>query len=707
MKVPFKIIIANHKRDLTAFREAAFYTEPLDKPEMAQLSEAFNNYFISKASDAREGTEQVRYLVVSAERQDYDAAVEFFNSLENSLRTMFRNLDASIHPMDAKERLESLHRIYRMGRESEFAFDFQTYVKNAKDFKAAFAPDYIKEYDDHLESDGLYHRTLYVRDFAFGSINDEFIKDITSAPYHTITTLDIVPVAKDNAIRFVQNKYDGVQRAIEKMRMSRVANNQIFSEIPAAIRRESGELETLYELLKDTDENLYFVGITIIITAGSLQELDNITESIRQIAGESNMHMEPHWLYQLDAFKTSLPIAGRYIRSSRTLNTDNLTRLVPFNAQDLMDTSGICYGVNLATKNLIYANRRTLMNQNGFIFGMSGSGKTYIASTEMEQMILKHPKDTLLVIDPKGEYKERILAIGGEYIDISLQSGHHINPLEYNALAATDPDAFISTKSDFMLSICDAACKDGISDVQRSAIDRCIHILYAELVLKKDVDYRTLPEVTMVDFYNILKTQSGNEAQKLAEIMEIFVTGSLNLFAHPTNVDMSNQMLGFGISGVGQNLWNIAMLIMIEFIRTKIKDNFKNGIFTWFYVDEFHELLGKDYTESYMEQFWKEMRSFGCGCTGMTQNIRDTLENKRTKNMLANSDFVLMLKQSDNDVDELAMLYGLSDAQADAITNVPPGHGLLKFGNKFLQFSFEMPGDSLIYKLNNSDPASK
>lgn len=704
MKVPFKIVIGNHKRDMDKFRKMVFYDEtgdPLDT-----LRQAFNDYFTASISDIHEGIEQQRYLVVSAERQDYGSSVEFFTMLENTIRSIFRGIGSAIRPLSAEKRLEVLHRIYMLGHESEYHFDMDSAIKNARDFKNVFLPDYIRENEDHLESDGMYHRVLYIKDWPFGNIQESFLKEITTAPYHTVTTLDIVPIDKADAVKFAFDKYMGVERTIAKMQRWRTQNDAILADIPFDKQRESDVLQSLYELLQSTDENLYYVGITILITAKSRQELENITESIKTIAAGHSMTLSPHWLRQMDAFKTTLPVAGRYIRTSRTLNTSSLTKLIPFNAQELLDDGGICYGRNQATGSMIFGNRRLLLNSHGFILAVSGSGKTFSVKTEIEQLVLRYPKDNILVIDPKSEYFDFIRKLGGEVIDVGIQSPHHINPLEFNGLAKTDPMAFVKQKSEFLLSLCDAACKSGISDMQRSIIDRCLNILYTR-IFDKDLDISRFPPLTLKDFYGILKAQTDPEAQDLAAVLEIFITGSLDVFAHPTNVDIDNPRIVFGISGVSKDLWGIAMMTIMEFVRSRVDENYKKGVSTWFFCDEFHELLGKPYTEEYMENFWKTMRYMGCGCTGITQDISDLLENKRTRNMLANSEYILMLKQAGTDIDDLASLIDLSETQIGYVTNNPAGTGLIKFGGKIIPFDMSIPEDSLIYNLNNSDPSKK
>lgn len=701
MRAPFKIVIANHQRDMEKFRKMVYYEAAGDG--LDDLREAFNDYFSSNISDAHEGIEQMRYLVVSAERKDYETTVEFFTTLENNIRSIYQGIGSSIRPFDAKARMELLHRIYLLGHESEFHFDMESAVKNGRNFKNCFLPDYIREYEDHMESDGKFHRVLYIKDWPFGSIGDNFLKEITTTPYHTITTMDIVPMGKADSVKFAFDKYQGVDRTIAKMQRWRVNNNAILSEIPFDKQRESEVLKNLYELLQSTDENLYFCGISILITADSKQELDNITESLQTIAAGNSMTLSIHWLRQMDAFKTTLPVAGRYVRTSRTLNTSSLTRLLPFNAQELLDDGGIGYGRNPATGSMIFGNRKLLLNRHGFILAVSGSGKSFAVKTEMEQLMLRYPEDHVIVIDPKGEYFELFKKLGGEVIDVGIQSKHHLNPLEYNDLAKTDARAFVKQKSEYLLSLCDAACKDGISDIQRSIIDRCLNILYVR-IFDKDMDVSQLSPLSLKDFYGILKTQPDAEAKDLASVLEIFITGSLDVFAYPTNVDTRNSRIVFGISGVSKDLWGIAMITIMEFIKSRVAGNHSEKISTWFYCDEFHELLGKPYTEEYMENFWKTMRYMGCGCTGIDQNISDLLASKRTRNMLANSEYILMLKQSGTDPDELASLLDLSDAQMGYITNSDAGTGLLKFGSKIIPFDQRVSPESLIYKLNNSDP---
>ena len=589
-----------------------------------------------------------------------------------------------------------LHDFYHLGEEEGFSFDLKHARKVGADFRNDLCNGMLKYFPDHIEDEGKYIRAMFIKKYP-SSLSDRFLNEITSLPVHSITSIDVVPIPKDLTTKTLQKKYLGIESDIIKQQRVRNKNNDFSTEISYAKRTEKKEIEEIMDDVRENDQCLFYVAVTLIIVAESKEELESVTETVETIGKRNSVTIDTHYLKQREALNTALPIGVRQVETMRTMLTQSVAVLMPFNVQELNAVGGNYYGINQISKNINVGNRKGLINGNGFIFGVPGSGKSFFAKQEMGNVFL-NTQDDVIVIDPMNEYFDIADTFGGAIVNLSAYTKNYVNPLAANLAHMNERGIrdVIADKSEFMLSLCDQLLGNALNQKHHSIIDRCIRELYMRAWKVKKVP-------VMTDFYHILKSQKEMEAQELALSLELFVEGSLNIFNHQTNVDVDNRFTVYGIQDLGSQLAPVAMLVMMEAIQQRIIDNGKRGRATWLYIDECHVLLNSDYSATYLQQLWKKVRKQGGLCTGITQNVVDLLQNYIAMTLLSNSEFVALLKQANVDSAKLAEVIGVSDAQLQYVHNSPSGTGLLKCGSVVIPFDNQISKDSDLYKLYNTN----
>jgi len=401
-----------------------------------------------------------------------------------------------------------------------------------------------------------------------------------------------------------------------------------------------------------------------------------------------------------------LPIGVRQVETMRSMLTQSLAVLMPFNVQELNDKSGNYYGINQVSKNINIGNRKRLLNGNGFVFGVPGSGKSFFCKMEMGNVFLGSENDEIIVIDPMHEYFDIARKYGGAVVTMSTYTDNYVNPMhmDIRSLDLNDSKGMIREKGEFMLGLCEQCMGESLNSRQKSIIDRCVRKLYLDIAKSKPNEFDSEKHIPiMSDFYKILVEQPEIEAKDIALSLELFVNGSLNIFNHQTNVDVDNRFTVYGIRDLGAELSPISMLVMMESIQNRIIENGQKGKATWLYIDEYHVLLNSEYSAKYLQQLWKKVRKQGGLCTGITQNIVDLLQNYTATTMLANSEFVALLKQANTDSARMAEVIGVSEAQLRFVTNAPSGMGLLKFGSVVIPFDHTIAKGSDLYRIYNTN----
>ena len=440
------------------------------------------------------------------------------------------------------------------------------------------------------------------------------------------------------------------------------------------------------------------------IAPDSLEQLDNDTETLMSIGRKHLCNFATLKYQQEDGMHTVLPFGTLNIKAVRTLTTESTAVLSPYKTQEIIDKGSLYYGINAISHNLLMCNRKLLLNGNGFILGVSGSGKSFAAKMEILMSAL-FSNDDIIVIDVEREYGSLIRNLGGEVITLSASSKNHINALEINNDIDMDENP-VSIKSEFLISLFDQLLKSndsrlggGVGAKDKSIIDRCAIKVYGEYLSGKS-EY--MP--TLVDFRNELLRQPEDEAGDLALSLEIFTTGSLDAFAHQSDVNTNNRIVAYDILELGEQMKSIGLLIMLDNIFNRVMANRRRGKYTRVYVDEAHLYFKNPYSADFLLKCWKRFRKYGGLLTGITQNISDCLLNETARGMLSNSEFLLLLNQAPSDRKDLSELLSISDTQMSYITNAGAGRGLIKVGGSIVPFINEFPTDTELYKLMSTKP---
>lgn len=696
--VSFKITINNRNKNMQEFRENVLFHKKGDPFDW--IRDAYNHITESRIVEGKQGIEQERYLTACVERKGYEQAKAFFATFEATLKQNFAELGSTIEPLDAKERLRILFQFYRMGDEEQFHFNFRQCMKSGGDAKNSISGGYMKFYPGYFETDRKKCRALFIKKYP-ASLPDTFINEITNLPVHSMTTIDIVPVPKDLTNRVLQKKYLGIENDILKQQRVRNRNNDFSSDISYLKKVQKEKIEGVMDDVRENDQNLFYVGVDMVIMADTKEELDSITETLRNMANGRMCQIEPHYYQQLEALNTVLPVGGRQVSTLRTMLTRDIAALLPFHVQELNE-NGICYGINQVSHNLCIANRKKLANGNGMVFGIPGSGKSYFSKSEMLQVFLG-TEDDIIVIDPTLEYFDIAKALGDQaaVINLSSYTKNYVNPLEMDVgcLDLNDSQGQIRDKGEFMLGLCEQCYGDSLNSRHKSIIDRCVRKLYMDIARAGE---KHIP--TMTEFYSLLMEQPEPEAKDIALALELFVNGSLNIFNHHTNVNVQARFLVYGTRDLGKELGAISTLVMLENISARIAENAEKGRATWLFIDEFHTVLDKEYSAKYLYTLWKKVRKLGGLCTGITQNLTDMLQNYTAMTMLGNSEFIALLKQANVDSQELSRVAGIPEAQLRFVNNSPSGTGIIKHGSVCIPFDNRMgKEENPIYALFNTN----
>lgn len=686
-----KITIINRRLNKLDFQKTMFIK--LEDDELDKYRKEYNKMLLDKAT-ASNGIVQEKCITITIEKKNIEDARLYFLRIGTELINKFKELGSVCVELEAVERLQLFHDFYRVGEETAFNFDFISNMRKGHSFKDYICPDTFEIKDDYIKIGNRYARVLFLKEYA-NYIKDSMVAELTDINKNSMMSIDVIPIAMDEAVREAENRRLGVETNITNWQRRQNANNNFSAIIPYDLEMQREQSKEFLDDLITRDQRMFMSVLTMVHTAETKEELDNDTEEILTIARKNLCQFGVLKFQQLDGLNTAMPFGVRKIDTLRTLTTESLAVFMPFRVQEIRETNGIYYGQNVISKNMIIADRKKLLNGNSLVFGVSGSGKSFITKEEIVFTMLKDKNADVIVIDPENEYTPLVKALGGEVIKVSATSGNHINAMDMNKNYADGANPVI-LKSEFILSLCEQLIgSDNLGAKQKSIIDRCTASTYRYYLQE---NYQGTPP-TLQDFYQELLKQEETEAKEIALAIELFVNGSLNTFAKQTNVDTENRLICYNILDLGKQLLPLGMLVVLDSILNRITQNRAKGRNTYIFIDEIYLLLRNEYSANFLYTLWKRVRKYGAYLIGITQNVEDMLQNNTARAMMANSELIIMLNQASTDRAELAKLLNISDLQLSYITNVGAGEGLLKIGSSLIPFSNKFPKDTELYKL--------
>ena len=531
-------------------------------------------------------------------------------------------------------------------------------------------------------------------------------------PRNMMLSIDIIPVAMDEAVSDIRKRIMSVESDITRWQQRQNQNNNFTANIPYDLEQMRSETKEFMDDLMSRDQRMMLALVTLTHLADNLEQLDQDTEALQAIGRAQGCQFNILRYQQEDALNTVPPLGLKRIDATRTLTTECTAVLMPFKSQEIQDAGGIYYGVNAVSHNLIVCNRGNLLNGNGFITGVSGSGKSMAAKQEVSALALSTDHD-IIIVDPEREYGELVRALGGEVITISASdpNGCHINALDLSEGYGDGREPLVM-KSEFIMSLYEQLMgSDKIEPQEKSIIDRSVGNIYREYLK----NYQGEPP-TLKDLYDDLMKQVNPEAHRIALALELFTVGSLNVFSHQTNINTKSRILCFDIQDLGENLKSVGLLVMLDAIYNRVIQNRKAGKYTHVYIDEIYLFFANNsgsghginnYSSEFLYKCWKRFRKYGATLTGITQNVEECLLSNTARMMFANSEFLLMLNQATTDREQLARLLGASDTQMSYVDNAPAGHRLIKVGGAIVPFANELPKNTELYRLMTTKPGEE
>lgn len=673
--------------------------------------EDYNQIVAHTLSTRSANTVTDKYLTLVVREGDQERA-------ESTLATLARESIATLRGMDDCK-AEILTRTERLGLISHLLRPHERFTFTEEHFAAAqeanpqtleyVAPFAIERTTTsgplliHSGDSKTWHTTLWVRDFP-AWLSDRLISSLTSIKADLTVALHLEPLEQGEGMDLIQRQITQMemQLADERRKARKYGNRDDDGSLPYNLVSAAEETKALRAELRQSNQKVLSSVLLVGITGESEYDLSQRVGQVRKVIRQMSCTAEVTSFMQEDALTTELPLGLRKVPLRRTLTTGSAAIMIPFTTQEAFDPTGVLYGLNASSGNAIVINRARGINANGFILGSSGSGKGVAAKNEIMNIVTSRPGDDIIIIDPEHEYEPMVQAFGGTIVRVHATSNARLNPLDIDLDDDEDGDPIIRKAADLLDMLTSLInSRGGLTDSQRSLIDRCCVAMYRDYEAAGGPDGGTMP--TLVDLREALIATGTHDGEDLAAALEIYTVGSLNAFAQHTNVDIDNRLLSWDISDLGASLRRFGMMVILDQIWKRIARNRREGRRTWVYVDEMHLLFNDKYSATYFRTLYRRVRKWGAGMTGITQNVAEIRENEDARYMLANSEFLLLLRQQSDDADMLCDLLDLSADQRSFFTTVQPGDGLIKAGDAIVPFTNRIPEDSRLFELYNTD----
>ena len=675
---------------------------PLQGDDFDSIRTEYMTMLQNQLAKGNNGLIKTKYLTFGIDADSLKAAKPRLERIETDILNNFKRLGVVAESLGGKARLAQLHGIFHMDEQVPFRFEWDWLAPSGLSTKDFVAPSGFEfRTGKQFRMGKKYGAVSFVQILA-PELNDRMLADFLDMESSLIVSLHIQSVDQVKAIKTVKRKITDLDRSKIEEQKKAVRAGYDMDIIPSDLATYGAEAKKLLQDLQSRNERMFLVTFLVLNTADNPRQLDNNIFQASSIAQKYNCQLTRLDFQQEEGLMSCLPLGLNQIEIQRGLTTSSTAIFVPFTTQELFQNGkeALYYGINALSNNLIMVDRKLLKNPNGLILGTPGSGKSFSAKREIANCFLL-TTDDVIICDPEAEYAPLVERLHGQVIKISPTSTNYINPLDIN-LDYSDDESPLSLKSDFILSLCELIVggKEGLQPVQKTIIDRCVRLVYQTYL--NDPRPENMP--ILEDLYDLLRAQEEKEAQYIATALEIYVTGSLNVFNHRSNVDINNRIVCYDIKELGKQLKKIGMLVVQDQVWNRVTINRAAHKSTRYYIDEMHLLLKEEQTAAYTVEIWKRFRKWGGIPTGITQNVKDLLSSREVENIFENSDFVYMLNQAGGDRQILAKQLGISPHQLSYVTHSGEGEGLLFYGATILPFVDHFPKNTELYRIMTTKP---
>lgn len=667
------------------------------KANLKQWADCYNQVIRGKI-DESDGIIQNRYITISCRARDVKEAGFFFRRVETGLMHGFAALGSELKRLDASERLRIFYAFFCPGMEAAYELDMTDLMRRGQHFKDYIAPASFENNLDYFRMGDKFARVLLIKNFP-SFVRDTLLLELTNVNRQLMLTIDVLPIQNADAKDEIKRKILGVETEIATHSRKQIAGNNISGIIPYDLDRTQKNMTAVLEQMNAQDQRMFLIGVTMVHVADSLEQLNEDTDYLISVAVGHGFQMIKRYFTQVPDLQGVLPFGIRRFDSLRSITTAELAAFSPFRAREVQDKNGIYMGENIISRNLILIDREWLKNPSMFIFGIPGAGKSFLMKEMVIAIALKYPNDDIFICDPEGEFTATVTALGGTEIRVTASSPHRINALDltegYSEKDDGDP---VAAKVGFVYSLFQQMTRatGGLGPAERSIIDRCV---------KRVFDRYETP--TLVQLQEILAEQPEKAAKTLCLYLELFTKGTGSIFAQPTNVNTDARIISYNIRDLEEQLKLMGNLIITDQIRNRVARNWVKGRRTHVIVDEFHIMFSDSQAADFFKRAWRQFRKRDGWPVGITQNVRTLLSSGDAIDLVSNSELVVMLSQAAADREKLAELYKISEEQMNFVRDVPPGNGLIKYGNSILPFVNNWPKDNDLYWLMTTKPGER
>ncbi len=661
------------------------------------VRDEYSGVIRSQMVNGNNGMGKRKFITFGINATDIAEARSKLSNVETGILNNFKKLGVNTKVLNGKERLEVMHSMFHIGARDKFRFEWKWLVESGLSVKDFISPSSFTFKKNRYFQMGATYGAMSFIAITAPEISDQMLADILDLDSDLAVTMHIHSINQTAAIKEIKHKITELDRSKIEEQKKAVRAGYDMDIIPSDLATYGSDAKSLLKELQSQNERMFIITFLVMNTGKDEAELENNVFRMASIVQKHNCSLVRLDYQQELGLMSSLPLAYNQIEVERSLTTSSTAIFIPFTTQELFQKGegALYYGVNAVSNNLIMADRKRLKNPNGLILGTPGSGKSFSAKREIANAFLA-TDDDIIICDPESEYSPLVSKFKGQVVKISPTSSHYINPMDIN-MNYSEEDSPLALKADFILSLCELIIggRDGLQPVEKTVIDRSIHEVYRAYFENPVPENMPLLE----DLYNALLNQPEPEAKRVATALEIYVTGSLNVFNHRTNVELNNRLVCFDIKELGKQLKKIGMLTVQDQVWGRVTTNRAAGKSTRYYIDEMHLLLKEEQTAAYTVEIWKRFRKWGGIPTGITQNITDLLESKEIQNIFGNSDFVYLLNQGPEDRGVIAKAFNISPSQMLHVTHSGPGQGLIIYDNIILPFVDKFPTDIELYKL--------
>lgn len=693
--INFQLSFENMATDVSDFEKSIAISHKNDGFD--DVRDEYSEVLLHQMEAGNNGLTKTKYLTFGIHAESMKTAKPRLIHIETDILNNFKRLGVQAERLNGADRLELMHRQFHMGDDAKFRFDWKYLAGSGLSVKDFIAPSSFSFPTGRYFQIGEMYGCMSFLSIDASDISDRLLADFLSMESSQIVTMHIQSVDQNEAIKTIKHTITELDRSKIEEQKKAVRAGYDMDIIPSDLATYGRDAKALLKELQSQNERMFLLTFLVMNTGRTKQELENNVFQAASIAQKHNCNLVRLDYQQEQGLMSTLPLASNLIEIQRGMTTSSTAIFVPFTTQELFQRGdeALYYGLNALSNNMIMVDRKKLKNPNALILGTPGSGKSFSAKREIANSFLV-TDDDIIISDPEAEYAPLVARFGGQVIKISPTSDQYINPMDIN-MNYSDDDNPVALKADFILSLCELIVgnKDGLRPVEKTVIDRCIRQIYQKYFENPGPEHMPI----LGDLYEALLAQEEPEAKHVATALEIYVSGSLNVFNHRTNVELTNRLVCYDIKDLGKQLKKIGMLVVQDQVWGRVTENRSQGKSTRYYMDEMHLLLREDQTAAYTVEIWKRFRKWGGIPTGITQNVKDLLASKEVENIFENSDFIYMLNQAVGDRQILAKQLNISPHQLSYVTHSGEGEGLLFYGNVILPFVDRFPTNTELYRI--------